>query len=86
MALWRSTWQPALSGLRLWQRLAIVLLPLLVLVTALELWMTRHDAMEAANAAYDRSLVGGAQGHRRGHLHRIGRAHGRAALQHAGVL
>lgn len=58
MALWRSTWQPALSGLRLWQRLAIVLMPLLVLVTALELWMTRHDALEAANAAYDRSLVG----------------------------
>ena len=58
MALWRSTWQPALSGLRLWQRLAIVLMPLLVLVTALELWITRHDALEAANAAYDRSLVG----------------------------
>ena len=46
-------------GLRLWQRLAIML-PLLVLVTALELWMTRHDALEAANAAYDRSLAGGA--------------------------
>ena len=59
MALWRSTWPPALSGLRLWQRLAIVLMPLLVLVTALELWMTRHDALEAANAAYDRSLVAG---------------------------
>mgnify|MGYP002662034101 CR=1 FL=1 len=58
MALWRSTWPSTLSGLRLWQRLAIVLLPLLVLVTALELWMTRHDALEAANAAYDRSLVG----------------------------
>ncbi len=47
-----------LSGTRLWQRLALVLLPLLALVTALELWMTRHDALEAANAAYDRSLVG----------------------------
>ena len=43
---------------RLWQRLALVLLPLLALVTALELWMTRHDALEAANAAYDRSLLG----------------------------
>lgn len=43
---------------RLWQRLAMVLLPLLAAVTALELWMTRHDALEAANAAYDRSLAG----------------------------
>lgn len=43
---------------RLWQRLALVLLPFLALVTALELWMTRHDALEAANAAYDRSLLG----------------------------
>ena len=43
---------------KLWQRLALVLLPLLALVTALELWMTRHDALEAANAAYDRSLLG----------------------------
>lgn len=49
MALWRSTWPSTLSGLRLWQRLAIVLLPLLVLVTALELWMTRHDPLAVSS-------------------------------------
>ena len=42
----------------LWRLLACLLLPLLALVTGLELWMTRHDALEAANAAYDRSLLG----------------------------
>ena len=42
----------------LWHRLAWLLLPMLVLVTALELWLTRHDALEAADAAYDRSLLG----------------------------
>ena len=36
----------------------MLLLPLLALVTGVELWMTRHDALEAANAAYDRSLLG----------------------------
>ena len=40
------------------QRLALLLLPLLLLVTGVELWMTRHDALEAANAAYDRSVLG----------------------------
>jgi len=42
----------------LWQRLALLLFPALLVVTALELWMTRHDALAAANAAYDRSLLG----------------------------
>lgn len=42
----------------LWQRLALLLLPLLALVTCVELWMTRHDAIGSANAAYDRSLLG----------------------------
>lgn len=42
----------------LWQRLALLLLPGLAAVTALELWMTRHDALESANSAYDRSLLG----------------------------
>ncbi|GAA4359065.1 sensor histidine kinase [Variovorax defluvii] len=53
-------WKP-LDWLReasLWRRLAWLLLPMLVLVTALELWMTRHDALEAADSAYDRSLLG----------------------------
>lgn len=60
---------PWFIGLSLFLALVVNLLPtsnwiwmpdllLLVLVTALELWMTRHDALEAANAAYDRSLVG----------------------------
>ncbi len=42
----------------LWRLLAMLLLPLLGVVTGVELWMTRHDALEAANAAYDRSLLG----------------------------
>ena len=42
----------------LWRLLAGLLLPLLAAVTGVELWMTRHDALEAANAAYDRSLLG----------------------------
>ena len=42
----------------LWRLLAMLLLPLLAMVTGVELWMTRHDALEAANAAYDRSLLG----------------------------
>ncbi|KAF1023321.1 MAG: Sensor protein QseC [Paracidovorax wautersii] len=40
------------------QRLAVLLLPFLVAVTGVELWMTRKDAVEAANSAYDRSLLG----------------------------
>lgn len=40
------------------QRLALLLFPALLAVTGLELWMTRHDALAAANAAYDRSLLG----------------------------
>jgi two-component system sensor histidine kinase TctE len=42
----------------LWQRLALLLLPALLLTTAVELWTTRQAAVEAANAAYDRSLLG----------------------------
>lgn len=40
------------------RRLALLLLPLLLAVTGTELWLTRHAALEAANAAYDRSLLG----------------------------
>ncbi|RYH39907.1 MAG: sensor histidine kinase, partial [Alcaligenaceae bacterium] len=47
-----------LARASLWKRLAILLLPSLIALTAIELWMTRHDALEAANAAYDRSLLG----------------------------
>lgn len=38
--------------------MAIFMLPALFAVTGVELWMTRHDALESANAAYDRSLLG----------------------------
>lgn len=40
------------------QRMALLMLPALLLITGFELWMTRHDALESANAAYDRSLLG----------------------------
>lgn len=38
--------------------LIVLLLPILATVTGVELWMTDHDAIDAANAAYDRSLLG----------------------------
>ena len=38
--------------------MALFMLPALLLVTGFELWMTRHDALESANSAYDRSLLG----------------------------
>ncbi|MDD0839728.1 sensor histidine kinase N-terminal domain-containing protein [Curvibacter sp. HBC61] len=38
--------------------MVLVMLPILLLVTAVELWMTRQEALESANAAYDRSLLG----------------------------
>jgi len=51
--------RPELSSLR--RRLFILLLPVLATITVAELWMTRHDALDAANAAYDRSLLGAAK-------------------------
>ncbi len=60
-----EAWARARTALRratarhsLRQRLALLLLPALFAVTGTELWLTRHDATEAANAAYDRSLLG----------------------------
>lgn len=44
--------------LSLKQSLLLLLLPAIAAVTSVELWMTRRDALEAANAAYDRSLLG----------------------------
>ncbi|MCM5680196.1 sensor histidine kinase N-terminal domain-containing protein [Schlegelella sp. S2-27] len=44
--------------LSLRQSLLLLLLPTIAAVTTVELWMTRRDALEAANAAYDRSLLG----------------------------
>ena len=42
----------------LWLRMAIFMLPTLLMVTGIELWMTSHKTLESANAAYDRSLLG----------------------------
>lgn len=39
-------------------RLLALLLPVMLVVTASSLWLTRIDAAVAANAAYDRSLLG----------------------------
>jgi two-component system, OmpR family, sensor histidine kinase TctE len=39
-------------------RLLLVLLPVMALATATSLWLTRMDSAAAANAAYDRSLLG----------------------------
>ena len=39
-------------------RLLALLLPVMVVVTATSLWLTRADAVASANAAYDRSLLG----------------------------
>lgn len=39
-------------------RVLALLLPPLLLVTAAGLWLTRADAIQAANAAFDRSLLG----------------------------
>src|SRR5260370_26921260 len=47
-----------LSKLTLWQRLGLVLVPILGAVTSVELYLTRQDAIDSANAAYDRSLLG----------------------------
>ncbi|MEF9964926.1 MAG: sensor histidine kinase N-terminal domain-containing protein [Comamonas sp.] len=42
----------------LWMRLAVISIPILVVVTAVEIWITRHEIQASANAAYDRSLLG----------------------------
>jgi two-component system, OmpR family, sensor histidine kinase TctE len=55
----RWTWLPErLAALSLRQRLLLWLLPLSVLITAVELWSTQRDAVAAANSAYDRSIRG----------------------------
>lgn len=40
------------------QRLLLCLLPLMLLITAGELWLTQREALAAANSAYDRSIRG----------------------------
>lgn len=44
--------------LSLKQSLLLLLVPTLAAVATVELWLTRRHALEAANAAYDRSLLG----------------------------
>jgi two-component system sensor histidine kinase TctE len=46
------------SSLGLRAQLLALLLPAMLAITAAELWLTRDDAVQAANAAYDRSLLG----------------------------
>jgi two-component system sensor histidine kinase TctE len=56
-----SAWRRASARVRrasLRQRLALLLLPALLGVTAVGLHMTRIDAVAAADSAYDRSLLG----------------------------
>lgn len=51
--------KPRNVSLRL--RLFLFLLPVLAIISAGGLWVTHHDALDAANAAYDRSLLGAAK-------------------------
>lgn len=46
------------TGLSLRGKVLAVLLPGMLLIIGAELWMTRIDAIDAANAAFDRSLLG----------------------------
>jgi len=48
----------ALHALSLRRALLLVLLPGLLLIVGAELWQTHRTAVDAANAAYDRSLLG----------------------------
>lgn len=52
------SWKKKIRRASLRHSLVIVLMPILGTVTAAELWMTDRDAIDAANAAYDRSLHG----------------------------
>ena len=48
----------ALHRLSLRRTLLLVLLPGMMAVVGAELWLTWRTAVDAANAAYDRSLLG----------------------------
>nr|WP_316640491.1 sensor histidine kinase [uncultured Roseateles sp.] len=50
---WKKTRRLTLKA-----KVLALLLPGMVGIIAVELWLTRTDALEAANAAYDRSLLG----------------------------
>lgn len=54
----RSVRQLLHHGSSLRRTLLLVLVPAMLLVFALELWQTWRNAVDAANAAYDRSLYG----------------------------
>lgn len=47
-----------MPSLSLKAKLLALLLPAMLAITGAELWLTRDDAVQAANAAYDRSLLG----------------------------
>lgn len=51
-------WKPAIFRWSLKRTVLTLLLPTLALITALELFATRRTATDAANSAYDRSLLG----------------------------
>src|SRR4051812_20122830 len=50
-------WKPK-KRLSLRGKVLAVLLPGIFAIIAVELWLTRLDAIDAANAAFDRSLLG----------------------------
>lgn len=47
-----------LQGMSLRRRLLVLLLPLMLLTTGVELWSAQREALAAANSAYDRSIRG----------------------------
>jgi two-component system sensor histidine kinase TctE len=51
-------WKRKRSPIGLRGQVLAVLLPGLVAIIAIELWLTRMDAIDAANGAFDRSLMG----------------------------
>ncbi|WP_119155016.1 sensor histidine kinase [Caldimonas tepidiphila] len=53
---WRRPERGGAASLR--RTLLLLLIPTVALVTVAELWMTQRQALAAANAAYDRSLLG----------------------------
>ena len=53
-------WKPRPTTLR--ARLLGLLLPVVAVVLAVSLWNTRADALRAADAAFDRSLLGAIKG------------------------
>ena len=51
-------WRTRILRAELRTQLLALLLPAMLAITGIELWLTRDDAVDSANAAYDRSLLG----------------------------